>query len=122
MPTPSRHKSYKTQLVTVIPAQINKPKYQVNMERADVLVARGMASWIPGTRTLRERNLRARGEQREWRKTPCYDPSTGVSIPTMQFVIPDDLRVSRSVSTINHKSNRKRVRMSPQSHPPAPSR
>ena len=119
---PSRRNSYKTQQVTVFPASIDNHKYQVSMERAEVLVARGMATWIPGTRTLRERTLKPRGEMREWRKTPCRDERGTVIAHTMQFVVPDDLRVTRSLSTTNHRSNRKRVRMSPQSHPPAPSR
>ena len=121
---PSRTVPHKKQQITVIPANISNHKYLVSREKEEILVARGMATWIPGTKTLRERTLRARGEQREWRKvssgrTPKNVPGS-LAMQTMQFVVPDDLRVTRSLSTINHSSNRKRIRMSPQPHPPAP--
>ena|ERR1700723_1538455 len=104
--------------ITVIPQNLDSPRYQVTIERAEQLLASGRAERIPGLNSIKEKGLKPRGELREWRKTPCYDPETGVSMPTMQLVEPEDRRAfGRVPSRPNNASNRKRLRMSPQKHP-----
>lgn len=119
--------------VTVIPHNVTLPKYRLPLARAEQLVACGQAEWIPGLNSIREKALKPRGQLREWSKTACIEPinyidATGkvcqieASMPTMQFVEVEDRRAFGNVPhRPNLKSNRKRVRMSPQVHPLPPS-
>ena len=76
-------------VIPVTPRNVNSPTYNVTMTHACQMVARGSAVWIPGLKRLREvQPLAVRGELREWCPTACYDPDTGVSIRTLQLVVP----------------------------------
>lgn len=56
-----------TRRVTVYPTNVNLPTYTVSQIKAQQMVAKGLARWITGTRTLREVNAKLRGIGREWR-------------------------------------------------------
>ncbi|MBU6231657.1 hypothetical protein KGP36_03230 [Patescibacteria group bacterium] len=96
------------QRIPVTPHQVSNPTYYVTLERADILVAKGLCKWEPGLRRLREVKQSARGEHRVWHKTMCYDPDTRVALPTMQLVNPDTIRAPYAGATINRSHNRKR--------------
>lgn len=131
--TPVKRKLLPNSLVRVVPHEVNCRQYTVTLTRADQLVACGQAEWIPGLNSIREKALKPRGQLREWRKTACIEPINYIdaagkvcqieaSMPTMQFVEVEDRRAFGNVPhRPNLKSNRKRVRMSPQVHPLPPS-
>jgi len=107
-----------TDQILVIPYKINQLAYKVSRKKAEQMVARGQATWPnPDLRRIKETGAGARGQMREWKKTPC-EIAPGVFIPTMQLVEPEDRRnFGRTPTKRNHASNRKRQRMSPQDHP-----
>lgn len=76
--------------VRVIPAMVGgqrPPSYSVSVDSAEHMLARGIAYMAPdGTRAVYLYSTAPRGHVREWRKTICYDPATGMSLPTMQLV------------------------------------
>jgi hypothetical protein len=74
--------------IDVTPHNPQHPHYKVSRTKAEQLVARGAARWIPGLKRIKEVKLSARGENRVWRKTRCYDPADGTSVSTMQLVVP----------------------------------
>jgi hypothetical protein len=53
--------------ITVHPSNITLPTYTVTRIKAEMMVARGQAKWIVGTRRLREVNGKVRGVGVEWR-------------------------------------------------------
>ncbi len=64
-----------------------EPSLYVSRDAADMMLAKGIAySNDDGTRRIYIKSVRARGHNREWRKTRCFDPATGASVSTMQLV------------------------------------
>jgi hypothetical protein len=95
--------------IPVTPANVNDSPYQVTQSQAERMVANGRAVWIPGLKRLREtRPLIARGELREWQQTWCRDPDTGVSIRTLQWVVPKHSReyITRPSHTVSNAKRR----------------
>jgi hypothetical protein len=91
--SPKQSPAHPSQLIVVIPVNVNQSTFQITMEQAERMVAHGRAVWIPGLKRLREvRALTPRGESREWQQTWCRDPDTGVSIRTLQLVVPKHSR------------------------------
>ena len=82
------------------------PSYTVSQEQAEIMVARGSALWLAGLRAIQEcKRTERSAANRQWRKTPCYDPDTRVVIHTMQLVVP---HTDYHQATINSKGNGKR--------------
>lgn len=84
--------------ILVLPHNPQHKSYQVSRTKAEQLVARGAARWIPGLKRIREVKLSARGENRVWRKTLCYDPADGTSVATMQLVVPQSRTPRRAIA------------------------
>lgn len=62
--------------------------YSVTAERAEIMILRGeVRRDASGLRRLYVTGKgKPRGNNREWRKTPCIDPDTGARVSTMQLV------------------------------------
>lgn len=95
--------------IPVTPANVNDPQYSVTQTQADRMVANGRAMWIPGLKRLRETRPNVpRGELRVWQQTWCRDPDTGVSIRTLQWVVPKHSRefITRPIGTTSNAKRR----------------
>jgi hypothetical protein len=69
-------------MVRVVPHSINNPTYEVTLIQAERMIARGSATWIVESRSIREQRYTPRGERRDWRKRD----SGGFKV--MQLVLP----------------------------------